>query len=422
MPAFRFRKSHPASEVGKVFTRRFYDIIERLQAGFEGERKFSIELLDAILSDFRQETCLSGGRVWEKTPGGYRCIREIGTRAHVGDDFLFPLAQIPLEQMRQHRLVHLAKGDPFFEVPAQQPLEVESVTAFPVDENLNYIIALYFERSEDFASKRGVIESFLRIVGLFTSNLAASRREGEFLGEILELAHRQQSSLLPEAVPVFPGFDIHGASEPFAVVGGDYFRFFDLFGPLLGVCIADVKGKGFSAAVQVTALHRVLAVLAQTNLKIAYKAHLMNQAFFDAHSIENLIALVYGELGPDGRFHYANMAHVYPLWYRRGADEFIELEEGGPFLGLQPDAVYGTGIVILEPGDFLVLYTDGITEISDESGEEYGRSRLKSLVRDGRDLAAVELTERIFQESRAFSGTPGRVDDDRTVVVIRRLG
>lgn len=405
-----------------MLTRRFYDIIERLQAGFEGERKFSIELLEALLNDFREETHLSGGRVWEKTPAGYRCIREVGTRTRLGDDYLFPLAQIPLEEMRKNRFIHLAKGDPLFDVPAQQAIEVESFTAFPVDDDLHYVISIYFERSEDFAAKRALIESFLRIVGLFTSSLAASKREGEILGEILELAHRQQTSILPEKVPVFPGFDIHGASEPYTVVGGDYFRFFDLFGPLLGVCVADVKGKGFSAAVQVTALHRVLAVLAQTNLKIAYKAYLMNQAFFDTHSIENLIALVYGELGPDGRFHYANMAHVYPLWYRHGADEFIELEEGGPFLGLQPDAAYGTGIVILEPGDLLVLYTDGITEIADDSGEEYGRSRLKSLIRDGRDLAAVELTERIFHESRAFSGSPGRVNDDRTVVVIRRLG
>ena len=406
---------------GTVFSRRFYDAIKKLQLQFEDERSFSVELLKALLGDFRKEINISGGRVWEKTADGFRCVFELGTQKSLPPGFLFPMDPAAMDEIRRHTFVHHVKGDPLFDTPAQQVLDVESFTAFPVDEDLNYVLSLYFEGSEEFNRNRPVIESFLRIIALFTANLAEKKREGKVLGEILALAHAQQSSLLPERLPAFPGFDIHGLSVPFTTVGGDYFQFFPMFGPLLGVCLADVKGKGFSAAVQVTALHRVLAVLAETNLKIAYKAHLMNQAFYDANSIENLIALVYGELGPDGRFYYTNMAHIYPLLHRRAQDDFVELAEGGPFLGLRPDAGYDTGILLLEPGDVLVFYTDGITEIENEGGEEYGRERLKALVRAGRDLPAAALAERIFQASVDFAGGEARVADDRTVVVIRRL-
>lgn len=403
-----------------MISRRLYNVIERLHQNFESDRKFSIELLEGLVAEFAQEIHIRGGRVWRRDREGYRCIHVVGQVRPLPEDFVFPIGQVPLEEMRQRRFIHRVKGSPDFDVPAQRALGVSSFTAFPVDQDLKYIVSIYFRRRPDVERDWPQIESFLRILSIFTLHLSEKRKEDRILGEIYELARNQQMSVLPQKKPLFPGYDVFGISLPYTVVGGDYFNFHDLYGPLLGVVVADVKGKGFSAAVQVTALHRSLQVLASTNLKIAYKADILNKAFHDGDFNESLIAMVYGELAPNGRFHYTNVAHVYPLFYRADSDVIEELDEGGPFLGLHPDAMYNTGIVTLNPGDILVLYTDGISELTSESGEEFGRERLGELVRRGRDLGAEALGRLILEEGERFAGTPAGLNDDRTLVVIRR--
>ncbi len=403
-----------------MISRRLYNVIEHLHRNFTSVRRFSIELLEAVITQFGSEINITGGRVWEQTPLGYRCIHEQGTRQRVDPDFVFPLAQIPLEEMKRNRFIQLDRNDLQFDVPAQQALGVDNFTAFPVDREMIYIISIYFDDGDDFVRHRDQVEDFLKVIGLFTAQITQKKHDDRILQEILTLAHQQQLSILPARMPAYPGFDIFGHSTPYTIVGGDYFQFAELFGPLLGIVLADVKGKGFNAAVQATALHRVLKVLATTNLKIGYKANIINQAFHDEPFTENLIAMVYGELAPDGRFYYTNIAHIYPIWYRSASDECIELDEGGPFLGLRNDSSYNLGIIRLRHDDILVLYTDGIVEIQRDDGEEYGRSRLKSLIQANRHLSAKALTQLIFDDTARFTQDPRNINDDRTVVVVKR--
>lgn len=404
-----------------MFSRRLYNVIERLHQHYQNDRDFAIRLLATILAEFGQEISIRGGRVWEASDNGYGCIHQEGVQVEVPAGFIFPYEEIPMDELRQQRFIHLTKGHPYFDVPAQQQLKVSSFTAFPVDADLKYVISLYFQDDEHLAREKNQLEAIIKVLGLFTYQWSEMKEDDRLLGEILHVARQQQLSILPRQMPRFGNFDVYGVSIPFTVVGGDYFQFFEMFGPSLGVVVADVKGKGFSAAVQVTALHRVLKVMADTKLKIAYKCSLINQAFCDDPFTENIIALVYGELGLDGRFNYTNISHVYPLLCRSGGEEMLELDEGGTFFGLRPDAEYHLGIVRLRPGDVLLFYTDGITEIADARGEEYGRTRLKNLLRENRHRTARELVDSVLRESEAFAGHPGRITDDRTIVVIKHM-
>jgi sigma-B regulation protein RsbU (phosphoserine phosphatase) len=135
---------------------------------------------------------------------------------------------------------------------------------------------------------------------------------------------------------------------------------------------------------------------------------------------QSYVTFFLGDLEPiTGELRYVNAGHVPPIVYRRASEEIERLEMGGTVVGLFETAAYEEGETRLEPGDVLIVFTDGISESWDENEEEFGEDRLGELIAENRDQTASKLMETIESEINQFTGG-SHPSDDRTLIVLKR--
>ncbi len=236
------------------------------------------------------------------------------------------------------------------------------------------------------------------------------------LYNIMEEARLIQMSLLPKASPSFPPFDVHGRSVPAEAVSGDLFDFIQVSDRILGLAVADSSGHGLPAALQARGVITGLRMGIAENLKIVSTVEKLNKVINRSTLATRFASLFYGELEKNGNFIYCNAGHPPGLLWHAG--NFRELDLGGLVLGPDPEARYDRGYVRVEPGDVIVLYSDGLIEAMGPADEEFGVDRLRATIAAHSGLAAKALAETIFQKVEAFSGLT-RPTDDQTVVVLR---
>lgn len=221
---------------------------------------------------------------------------------------------------------------------------------------------------------------------------------------------------LPENVgsPV-PGYSVAGAWRPASVVSGDYFHLLKPGGRRLGFCIGDATGKGMPAAVLMSSLQASLGELAASGLPAAV-CDALNQLVRQHAPEGRFITFFYCALDSDTRtLAYSNAGHLAPMLLRRDGS-LLRLTEGGPVLGILPEARYQQASVVLRPGDRLLLFTDGVTEATDASGEEFGEERLAEAFRAAGEAAARQLLMQLVEAFSVHSGES--MQDDATLVLV----
>jgi len=237
--------------------------------------------------------------------------------------------------------------------------------------------------------------------------------------EELSIAREIQQKLLPKMMPQIAGFDIAAASYPAAEVGADYFDFIELRAGRLGVAFGDVTGRGIPAAlmlsnVQATLLNQVL------NCENPYNCiSRANRFLCDSTDQTQFVSLFFAILDPDRRrLTYVNAGHYPPLYLR--AAEFRTLEATGPVAGVQSDFEYEEGSLSGQPGDILVIYSNGVIEAENAQGERFEESRLREILLRCGQWTATEIVVEINWSVRSFLA-PAQVLDDITLVVIKVL-
>ncbi|MGC0773893.1 MAG: SpoIIE family protein phosphatase [Candidatus Acidiferrum sp.] len=225
-----------------------------------------------------------------------------------------------------------------------------------------------------------------------------------------------QEGLLPKVIPQLPGYEIAGAWQPAQNIGGDYYDVLAFEEATLGLCIADVAGKGLPAALLMSNLQAAVRGLASPSLPPDGLCTRLNSLVCHNTGNDRFITFFYAELdGPARILRYSNAGHNAPIvLHRDGSHE--RLEAGGGVLGVFPHQDFAAGAAQLAPGDRMILFTDGVTEASDRTGEEYGEERLLRLLQDNRTVAAQSLQEKILASAGEFSG--GRWHDDATLLVL----
>ena len=235
-------------------------------------------------------------------------------------------------------------------------------------------------------------------------------------GSFLQAAEIQQSLLLEEP-PAFPGYELACRSVPTEEVGGDFFDFHSFDGEMLGLAIGDASGHGLPAALLVRDVVTGLRMGIEKELKVAHVFAKLNRVIHRSTLSSRFVSVFYGELEPDGNFVYINAGHHPPLLF--SAADTRELDTGGTVIGPLPEARFRRGFARVEPGNVLVLCTDGILERRSPAGEHFATDGLTRVVRAGFDAPAEEILDRIFEEANAFGdGRPW--EDDATAVVVRR--
>lgn len=236
----------------------------------------------------------------------------------------------------------------------------------------------------------------------------------------LEVARQVQLELLPPRDPQIEGFDISAYNFPTEEVSGDYYDWVRIYEDQIGLVVADVSGKGVPAALLMAFLRACL----RAAIHIGYAPHIsmakVNYLLWESIERHQFVTTFYGVLDASNRtLAYSNAGHNPPLLMSAdGSAHYIE--RGGLPLGMFRDTRYYEYYLALEPGQMLVLYTDGVTEAANQVGEEYGRERLETRVRAGRHLGARELIEFIHTDVVDFTGGHG-ADDDITLFIIKSI-
>jgi sigma-B regulation protein RsbU (phosphoserine phosphatase) len=236
------------------------------------------------------------------------------------------------------------------------------------------------------------------------------------LQQELTEAQEIQQALLPKVLPPIEGFDIAVAWHPARAVGGDYFDVLKFNDHQTGICIADVAGKGMSAALLMSNVQAVLKSFACESLVPGELCARVNSVVCENIVPNRFISCFYAVLdNREKKLSYANAGHYPPMLIRGGNCE--RLKEGGPVLGVFPNESYMQDEIQLHGGDCLVLFTDGVTEARNAAGEEFGENRLQQLLIADHKLTAAELRERVRMALWDFTG--GSVDDDVTLMILK---
>jgi len=299
-----------------------------------------------------------------------------------------------------------------------------SLLCLPIRNNNEQIVGvlqLLNKKTGPFSeSDQSFLEAISLHVALALENARMHRAmlAQERLERDLALARSIQSSLLPDAPPALPEFEISVFHRPTQMVGGDYYDFLMLDPETLLTVVADVEGKGVASALMMSNLQAMLHTLV---------GHL--------HSLERLVEAINNLMASEGRqrkfmsmfvamldrahhgLHYINAGHVPPAVIRAGG-EVESLREGGMVIGVIPEQSYARGFLRMEKGDVFIACTDGITEAMDRAGEEYGLERLIEAVKKHRHLKSQEIVSRVLSEVDDFS-RGGIHEDDKVILILK---
>ncbi len=242
--------------------------------------------------------------------------------------------------------------------------------------------------------------------------------EKERLERDMALARGIQRSLLPETSPVIPGLDIAVLNEPCFEVGGDYYDFLSMGPNTLLVVVADVEGKGISSAMVMSNLQATLRALVLHLHSLNDITESLNKMILQDTRGEKYMTMFLGLIDTRRKaIHYINCGHVPPVIVRPGSEP-IQLTEGGMVVGLFEDAQYERGHVKFQPGDILILCTDGITEAMDVQNDEFGLERLINSVSQVSKGKAKDIVLKVCDEVTAFS-KGGTHMDDKVMLAIK---
>jgi phosphoserine phosphatase RsbU/P len=232
----------------------------------------------------------------------------------------------------------------------------------------------------------------------------------------IEEARSIQQGFLPKEIPQLQGYEIAGAWQPARVVGGDYYDVLPFGRDTLGVCIADVAGKGLPAALLMSNLQAAFRGFASPAISPETLCDKLNALICRNIASDRFITFFYAQLdGATRQLRYSNAGHNAPIvQHRDGTHD--RLREGGGILGVFPVQAFDMGTYDLISGDRVLLFTDGVTEASSPEGEEFGDARLLEVLEENRELSAENLQRKILAVVADFCR--GHWHDDATLIAI----
>jgi sigma-B regulation protein RsbU (phosphoserine phosphatase) len=238
--------------------------------------------------------------------------------------------------------------------------------------------------------------------------------------EEVRLASQIQTELLPKESPKLPGYEIAGRAIPAQTVGGDYFDFVPIDDDRLAICLGDVSGKGLPASLLMASLQATLRAHTLSDISPKQCLERSNRLLFRSTSPEKFATVFYGIL--DMRRHvlsYSNAGHDHPFVLRNGSDP-LRLGEGGIPLAMMDNFVYDQGEIVLNPGDVVVIYSDGITEAMNAMDEQFTEQRVAQFLPANQHEPPETLIDNLTRAVKDHTGNTPQ-SDDMTVVAIRRV-
>src|SRR5262245_48557325 len=245
--------------------------------------------------------------------------------------------------------------------------------------------------------------------------------EKEKLEKELAVARQLQMSILPDKLPHISGFDLKALTIPAKSVGGDFYDIIPLSDARIGIAVADVSGKGIPAALFMTLTYSLLRAEAARATDPADVLRNVNHHLLGMNSTGMFVTVLYGILDSRTRlFHYARAGHDQPIVLTpEGQIRSLPFAEG-QVLGVLDNPDLEKGTIPLPTGSTLIIFTDGVTEATNEASELFGMKRLEDAVRSHRHETAHTLADRLLDELRAHRGACQQ-NDDITLLVLQSI-
>jgi phosphoserine phosphatase RsbU/P len=252
---------------------------------------------------------------------------------------------------------------------------------------------------------------------LDNARLVARERERQRLEAEINIARDIQQALLPKNFGDYPHLAVAGCNFPCLSVGGDYFDVFPLEDRRTAFLIADVSGKGLGAALLTQLLQGALSALTLGTDPVRVFNHL-NRFLCNHAEVGRYATMFFGILDEKGSLDYINAGHPSPILIRRNGCPEEAFTEGSFPVGLVPEAEYSTACVKLDPGDTLVLFSDGVTEAMDPQEELFGVPRLKEFLVGHNETPLDELQKLLLESVENFARGASQADD-LTLLLVR---
>jgi sigma-B regulation protein RsbU (phosphoserine phosphatase) len=251
---------------------------------------------------------------------------------------------------------------------------------------------------------------------LDNARLVVRERERQRMEEQINIARDIQQALLPRNFPDHPHLAVAGVNYPCLSVGGDYFDVFPLDNNRTAFLIADVSGKGLGAALLTTMLQGALSAMTLGTDPARVFNH-VNRFLCDHAEVGRYATMFFGILDDDGHLEFINAGHPSPFLIRHGVAE-EPFSEGSYPVGLVPEAEYTTARLKLEPGDTIVLFSDGVTEAMDPDEELFGVPRLREVLTGQTECPLDQLQKCVLEAVENFARGASQADD-LTLLIVR---
>lgn len=320
-----------------------------------------------------------------------------------------------------------AQHDPRFAGNTMTLFGIRSVLAVPLSVDERDVFGLIYADSPThettFSEEHlNILTTLASVASIRVENatLLEERFERERIKHELELATEIQQRFQPSSPPQLDGYEFQGISFSCYEIGGDYYDFIQRHDGRMLLALGDVSGKGTAAALLMSSLHAAIHAQVSAGSPLEEIVNSVNQYLADNTPANRFVTLFIAELDPlAGTLKYINAGHNPPL-VGRADGTIAQLSSGGFPLGIMSGAEFQTGETILERGESLVVYSDGVSEANNIRDEEFGLERLSSVVRSNLESSASGLRDKVESALSAFTQT-APANDDITLVIVKRL-
>jgi serine phosphatase RsbU (regulator of sigma subunit)/pSer/pThr/pTyr-binding forkhead associated (FHA) protein len=365
--------------------------------------------------------------------------------AKAGDELQIKVARLrgsdtPIEEVRISRAIMtevIENGKSVLTSDAQQDPRyasqtiilqgIRSVLAVPLSVDERHVFGLIYADSPTnkttFSTEHlDILTTLASVASIRVENasLMDERINRERMERELELATEIQQRFQPSGPPSVAGYEFQGISFSCYEIGGDYYDFLQRHDGRMMVALGDVSGKGTAAALLMSSLHAAIHGQVAARTPLAQTVTSINEYLVENTPANRFVTLFIAELEPEtGELMFINAGHNPPLIARANGSTEL-LSSGGLPLGLMAFAEYETGRALLDPGDVLFIYSDGVSEANNINEDEFGMERLTQVISANVGRSASGIRDKVESALSSFTGTAAP-NDDITLVIVKRL-
>lgn len=291
----------------------------------------------------------------------------------------------------------------------------------------NFLHHIDINSRDELADLGEAFNKMVADIRKYTEDLKKTTSEREKINSELRLAREIQLGMLPSTFPPYekaPNINIYARMLPAKTIGGDYYDFFPVDKEHFGVVIADASGKGIPAALFIMLVRTLIRNLSPGILSPSETIARLNNLLSEDNPSNSFATILYIIFNMNtGVAKYCNAGHLCPIKLSNGKASFVTdpgRKNGGMVVGVMPESQYGEGEFIIEKGESIVLYTDGITEATDEKNRMFGEEKLLEILSDYSILPFDKLSETIIKAVHNYQRGVEQVDDI-TLLFMKRL-